>query len=322
MEAIGQAVKESLLTEDELKNAVDIMVGTNNSALLGVSSKTPQQASGGFSVGGPEFSYTLPDYSQKLQQCLEDITVATASLNVEEETRILPQVLQIQNFNRQEDRKMIRNLTASLTAAEENVRNKSWTIQSMTSQIDNLHYQLNVVGGRFAAARAENEMIRSQHDSTNIQAKDKIEQLSGQLKQTTNDLESERKQSSDAAQNYDRLKSDFVKMKTELQTLIQDREIQETALKDAKAALHKRDEKIKKDLKQMDELQTQMEKSSKKIEKLEKSNKSLETLTAGQEEALKKKDKQLEGMLKEVEELKRLRDTIFNLSKSTAAGTC
>jgi len=326
MKAIAQAVKESLLGNDDIKTGVNILAASNNSTLLAESTNSSQQQNGArFSAdiaGSAEFSYTLPDYSQKLQQCLDDITSATARLTVEEEERILPQILEIQNFNRQEDKKIIKNLEASLAAAELNITNKTWTIQSMTSQMDNLHYQLAAVAGRFAAARAENETIRSQHDSTNVQSKGEIEKLSMELKKTTSDLEAECQKTSEAADNYERLKTDFNKMKNELQTLIKDREIQETALKDAKAALHKRDEKIKKELKQMDELQTKMEKSSKKIEKLEKSNKSLETLTSGQEEALKKKDKQLEALQRENEELKRIRDTIFNLSKSTSAPTC
>ena len=40
------------------------------------------------------------------------------------------------------------------------------------------------------------------------------------------------------------------------------------------------------------------------------------------EEAIMKKDKQMEGRDEEIVDLKKIRDAIFNLSKSTAGGAC
>ena len=68
--------------------------------------------------------------SAKLDQRLEDLRLATERLNVEEEERLLPEVLQLQMYLGQKEGAECRLLRADLEAADERLRNKNWLIET------------------------------------------------------------------------------------------------------------------------------------------------------------------------------------------------
>lgn len=79
--------------------------------------------------------------------------------------------------------------------------------------------------------------------------------------------------------------------------------------------LTKREEKLRKKERQIEEDLVEREKLEKEVEKLNREMSSLQSLTKGQEQALAKKDKQLQDNQEELGELRRIHEQIFNLSK-------
>ncbi len=84
---------------------------------------------------------------------------------------------------------------------------------------------------------------------------------------------------------------------------------------DLTITLTKREEKLRKKERQVEEDLVEREKLEKEVEKLSRELTSLQSLTKGQEQALAKKDKQLQDNQEELGELRRIHEQIFNLSK-------
>jgi len=79
--------------------------------------------------------------------------------------------------------------------------------------------------------------------------------------------------------------------------------------------LTKREEKLRKKERQIEDELIEREKLEKEVERLAREVTSLQNLTKGQEQALSKKDKQLLDNQDELAELRRIHEQIFNLSK-------
>lgn len=81
------------------------------------------------------------------------------------------------------------------------------------------------------------------------------------------------------------------------------------------AALEKREEKLKKKERQIEDEMSQREQLAADLEAAKKECASLQTLTKRQEQALAKKDKLLADQNNELSEVRRIQEQIFNLSK-------
>ena len=88
---------------------------------------------------------------------------------------------------------------------------------------------------------------------------------------------------------------------------------------DLTITITKREEKLRKKERQLEEEMTEREKLEKEVDRLTKEVASLQSLTKRQEQALAKKDKMLQENGEELNEMRRIHEQIFNLSKKTAA---
>ena len=103
----------------------------------------------------------------------------------------------------------------------------------------------------------------------------------------------------------------------ENERLLQDKLRQEVKAKEELAVVvQKKEDKLKKKERALEEEITQKEIKDKENEELRGQCASLETLTKRLEQALAKKEKQLKESEDELKEVRRIQDQIFNLSKS------
>ena len=84
---------------------------------------------------------------------------------------------------------------------------------------------------------------------------------------------------------------------------------------DMTTALEKREERLKKKERQLDEEAKVREKAQAELESSRKDHALLQSLTKRQEQALVKKEKTIQDLTEEVQALKTLQEQIFNLSK-------
>ncbi len=82
------------------------------------------------------------------------------------------------------------------------------------------------------------------------------------------------------------------------------------------AALEKREEKLRKKDRLLEEEQSRRERTESELDAARKEIASLQALTKRQEQALAKKEKQLTDQTQEMAQLRKIHDQIFSLSKS------
>jgi len=264
-------------------------------------------------------NYMSADQSLRLEQSIEQLSAAASRLTVaEEEERILPEVLQLQLYLANKEQAQIRALRGDIEAADERLRNKVWLIENLNQELKTSQHLLHLAASRYSAARAELDHIRTQHSSFSMISQTRAQELEDQLADSEQQLARHQEQAARLKDNYEQTSQELAKVKAEYEVAANDRVVQAQQIKDLKMAVSKRDDKLKRTMKQLEEEQSKREEVERKVEKLEKLNQSLETLTRNQEEAFNKKEKALEETTRQLQEMKTIRDAIFNLSKGTA----
>lgn len=264
-------------------------------------------------------NYMSADQSLRLEQSIEQLSAAASRLTVaEEEERILPEVLQLQLYLANKEQAQIRALRGDIEAADERLRNKVWLIENLNQELKTSQHLLHLAASRYSAARAELDHIRTQHSSFSMISQTRAQELEDQLADSEQQLARHLEQAARLKDNYEQTSQELAKVKAEYEVAANDRVVQAQQIKDLKMAVSKRDDKLKRTMKQLEEEQSKREEVERKVEKLEKLNQSLETLTRNQEEAFNKKEKALEETTRQLQEMKTIRDAIFNLSKGTA----
>jgi len=256
----------------------------------------------------------------KLEDTMEDLRLASANLNVQEEERVLPKVIDVQHYLGHRQEGQIRCLRGELQAAEEGLKHKNWHIEELNQQLEAHRGLLRVVSSRYDTARDQLQDIKQQHNSRSQLAEKEMAELTDQLRVAEKKLAHDKEHSEQLEVENEKLHTELEKTKSLLVAAEKECEEKDRAIRESRQAIVKRDEKLKRSLKMFDDEQHKREEQDKKIEKMSKTNTSLETLTRSQEEALNKKDKQIEDLKRESQELQHIRGMLFNLSKSGNAG--
>merc|ERR1719147_16925 len=105
---------------------------------------------------------------------------------------------------------------------------------------------------------------------------------------------------------------DLQKENTEIHKKYEDEVKQKT---DLQATLTKREEKLKRKEKQIQEESDVKEKQAKELDTVKQELISLKQLTKRQEQAITKKEKQIQEQAEEISSFKTIQEQIFNLSK-------
>merc|ERR1719215_1246137 len=117
-----------------MKLALELLAEHPNSMLDKPDNKmASNEISKGLMVQEPLYTYLEPCTSDKLERCMEDLREATARMSTDDSdedsrSRILPQVLHLQQFIGQAEQKQIQELQASLVASDARIRSSNLTI--------------------------------------------------------------------------------------------------------------------------------------------------------------------------------------------------
>jgi len=309
LEAVGHVLGSQEHSSDTVKKAV-ALISPNPELFLRNWNQSAPRPENKVTALYPGHGMGLED-AQKLEESINELRLAASRLSVDEEERILPKVLEMQNYLGHKEQAQIRALKGDLEAADERLKNKNWIIENLSQELEVTKSLLGALSARYSTARLELQIIKTQHNSTSKDAEQRITELTANLQDTEAQLTNEKEIS-------ERLTGENESIKSELELSVKEREALDHKLKEAKTAISKRDDKLKRTIRQLEEEQSKREDIEKKHDKVSKINSSLEELCKTQEEAFKRKEKALEEALGELHNLKAMRDAIFNLSKSGA----
>jgi len=186
--------------------------------------------------------------------------------------------------------------------------------------------------GKLAGAREEVADLRGQHGELSAEADSTREKLSRQLQEKQEEIQQvkvEKEKLENAVGKY-REKSEeqkkSLKQYEDNEKLLTAELKKEMKLKEEKEMkVKKGEEKLKKKERQLEEEQAAREKAEKEGEDLNKQCQQLRALSKSQEAALGKKEKAIQENEAEIKDLRKLQETIFNLSKvrsGSGSGAC
>merc|ERR1712098_604514 len=237
---------------------------------------------------------------------------------------VVSDVLQLADVRRGYERRQISHLNGALAAADQRLANQNLALLEREEQIRKLERIVSGLVSKHSATTEESRDIRTQHTDLSREADMTRDRLARELEDTRGHVEAltgEREALSEKVVKY---KNQVVGLSEDLQQYRDNQEQLEKRLKqeiklkeEVSVSLGKREEKLKKKEKQLDEEMSARERLEKETDDLKRQCSSLETLTKRQEQALSKKEKQLQDQTEEMKEMKKIQDAIFNLSSKT-----
>jgi len=237
---------------------------------------------------------------------------------------VVSDVLQLADVRRGYERRQISHLNGALAAADQRLANQNLALLEREEQIRKLERIVSGLVSKHSATTEELRDIRTQHTDLSREADMTRDRLARELEDTRGHVEAltgEREALSEKVVKY---KNQVVSLSEDLQQYRDNQEQLEKRLKqeiklkeEVSVSLGKREEKLKKKEKQLDEEMSARERLEKETDDLKRQCSSLETLTKRQEQALSKKEKQLQDQTEEMKEMKKIQDAIFNLSSKT-----
>merc|ERR1712013_853866 len=176
------------------------------------------------------------------------------------------------------------------------------------------------MGGRLAAAREEVADLRGQHGKLTAEADNTREKLSRQLQEKQEEIQQVKGEKENLEVAMGKYREKYELQKESLKTYKENEEVLKASLKSEMKAkeemkLKKGEEKLKKKERQLEEEQAAREKAEKEGEDLTKQCQQLQALSNSQAKALAKKEKAIQESDAEIKDLRKLQETIFNLSK-------
>merc|ERR1719244_1620150 len=140
----------------------------------------------------------------------------------------------MQAYLSQNDEVHIRNLRKQLEAADEQLKYKTWVVESLHRKLDCYKYLGNISATRYETARKECENIKLQHSATSKDAESSICQLKQKLQTTKSELDQSTEQNNKLTMEQERLSRELEREKSTNLALVKEREVQDHTIKEVK----------------------------------------------------------------------------------------
>ena len=214
------------------------------------------------------------------------------------------------------------SLRSSLRAADERIAQANILNTQLETERDRLGGVVKSLVRRLESANRELVDIRSQHrnfeheNSNSLQkANEEIEEKTVQIENLTSDLGKAQVKNVKFKEQLEALQGTIVEHQKTSEDLRERLKQEGKNNADLTVALAKRDEKLKKKERMLDDERSEREKMEKEAEKMKKQISELESLWKSQQQVIAKKTQQLADQNEELEECRRVQEQIFNLSK-------
>jgi len=279
----------------------------------------------------PQRSETMMSSEQALRidQMLEKVAENLAQSSLEP---VVTEIVESALARRCEERAEVESLSEALEGAAVEKQGLMKALVMKEQRLAASERQTASLLGKLAAAREEVADLRGQHGELSAEADSTREKLSRQLQERQEEIQQVRgeKEKLENALGKYREKSEeqkkSLKQYEDNEKLLTAELKKEMKLKEEKEMkLKKGEEKLKKKERQLEEEQSAREKAEKEGEDLNKQCQQLRALSKSQEAALGKKEKAIQENEAEIKDLRKLQETIFNLSKvrsGSGSGAC
>merc|ERR550519_2036147 len=224
----------------------------------------------------------------KLDALMESVAKAVEGMEIDS---VVAEVVEVAQYRRGAEREQVESLRCALSAADARIAAQNTALVQREAELASVDRLVSSLGSKLVATR---------------------EELEGELEKMIEKCKKYK-------ENVETMKADLQQYK-ENERLLQEKLKAEIKAKEEFCMIvQKREEKLRKKEKQLEEEMEARERAEKEGDQLRKQCSSLETLTKRQEQALAKKEKQLMEQQEECKEMKKIQDAIFNLSRAKAS---
>jgi len=256
----------------------------------------------------------------RIDQMLDTVSACLANTTLEP---VLGEVVELAVARRGVERQEVESLKTALVGADTTVQALRGALAAKEQQGRLLEGQVVRLVARLGAAKEELGDIRGQHGHLAKEADHTRDKLGKELADKMAEIEQMEEEKKELVAQLAKYKDVITEQNLSLKQLEENEKVltgqlkKEMKLKEEKEMnLRKREEKLKKTEKKLDEELSAREKVERENEDLKKQCAQLQTLSKSQEQALAKKEKQLQENVEEIKDLRKLQETIFNLSKT------
>jgi len=319
IQLVAEILKQDNMDGNLMKKALEILKKTDSPETMFRVTQEEEETV----IGKVEDQAVVPEQLSRIDSLMDSISDAMGKLEVE---NVVGEVMQLATVRRGQEKQQLAYMSEALAAADKRISSQNTALVEREEQVMNLERLVTNLVIRLGASKEELVDIRAQHGDLSREADSTRDKLGRELVEAKEKLDELQGEKVVLTEKYGKYKEQVVRLTEDLKQYKENQEQLELKLKqemkgreEVTVTLSKREERLKKKEKQLDEEMTSREKAEKECDDLRKQCASLETLSKRQEQALNKKEKLLQESQEEVKEMRRVQDAIFNLSKTRGA---
>jgi len=319
IQLVAEILKQDNMDGNLMKKALEILKKTDSPETMFRVTQEEEETV----IGKVEDQAVVPEQLSRIDSLMDSISDAMGKLEVE---NVVGEVMQLATVRRGQEKQQLAYMSEALAAADKRISSQNTALVEREEQVLNLERLVTNLVIRLGASKEELGDIRAQHGDLSREADSTRDKLGRELVEAKEKLDELQGEKVVLTEKYGKYKEQVVRLTEDLKQYKENQEQLELKLKqemkgreEVTVTLSKREERLKKKEKQLDEEMTSREKAEKECDDLRKQCASLETLSKRQEQALNKKEKLLQESQEEVKEMRRVQDAIFNLSKTRGA---
>jgi len=319
IQLVAEILKQDNMDGNLMKKALEILKKTDSPETMFRVTQEEEETV----IGKVEDQAVVPEQLSRIDSLMDSISDAMGKLEVE---NVVGEVMQLATVRRGQEKQQLAYMKEALAAADKRISSQNTALVEREEQVMNLDRIVTNLVIRLGATKEELGDIRAQHGDLSREADSTRDKLGRELVEAKEKLDELQGEKVVLTEKYGKYKEQVVRLTEDLKQYKENQEQLELKLKqemkgreEVTVTLSKREERLKKKEKQLDEEMTSREKAEKECDDLRKQCASLETLSKRQEQALNKKEKLLQESQEEVKEMRRVQDAIFNLSKTRGA---
>jgi len=319
IQLVAEILKQDNMDGNLMKKALEILKKTDSPETIFRVTQEEEETV----IGKVEDQAVVPEQLSRIDSLMDSISDAMGKLEVE---NVVGEVMQLATVRRGQEKQQLAYMSEALAAADKRISSQNTALVEREEQVLNLERLVTNLVIRLGASKEELGDIRAQHGDLSREADSTRDKLGRELVEAKEKLDELQGEKVVLTEKYGKYKEQVVRLTEDLKQYKENQEQLELKLKqemkgreEVTVTLSKREERLKKKEKQLDEEMTSREKAEKECDDLRKQCASLETLSKRQEQALNKKEKLLQESQEEVKEMRRVQDAIFNLSKTRGA---
>jgi len=321
VQMVAEVLRQDYMEGDLMKKALDILNRTESPEMMFAVAQAEE------ALGGKvEDQAVVPEQLSRIDSLMDNISDAMSKLDVD---NVVGEVMQLATVRRGQEKQQLAYMMEALAAADKRISFQNTALVEREEQVRKQDRLVTNLVIKLGASKEELGDIRSQHGDLSREADSTRDKLGRELSEAKERLEELQGEKVVLTEKYGRYKEQVVRLTEDLKQYKENQEQLELKLKqemkgreEMSVTLNKREDRLKKKEKQLDEEQSSRERAEKENEDLRKQCASLETLSKRQEQALNKKEKLLQEQQEEVKEMRRVQDAIFNLSKTRGSAAC